>query len=454
MPADGVDVLTLNKLRKDAVLGVRFFDEDAFDDLDLWDRAGATTSKGEPCAIVEALDPNGAGARAGMEENDIVASLNGHEDVSRDEVLSVFRNFAGRIVITVKRADGVSRGNQSDGLPPSILSTPMPRQPQPRASPVARAVVSSQRQPPHGDSSPSAKPAADAPASNSGPPITPRLMKSSIQLHKELKEVGETIQTISDRVEQALVVTRGTRNELRSCALSTRKNLESNPSLTRGTSKEAAPFSPSEKETVSLAATRAAGREAAVHEADNKLRTRLGRAPTPEELNTEVVAELYLQRRDRRRQVTANTPIVEALVELEETSTNGVQLLGEHETKLERILQQLHEVYGELGAHFWQRDAIVNTSNRSAVPRVDDEPTHQVLRLAAEREDTARYLSQQATKAARLEASTMQMNKAEVQRAARRRIDTNAQYYRNDRQGTTFHGWSKEELKLGADTAS
>ena len=424
------DVLRIAKGRQSDRLGVRFYDEDGFDDHDLWSRDGATTRAGAPCAVVEAVDLDGAAARAGMEAEDIIVTLNGHAGISREQVLSLLRSFVGTLDIGVRRADGRPRGNAAAVTAVAKL-------------PIARHKELSRGGGGGGRSSAragiAAKPTVSAPTAAtdaSGPPVTPRLMKSSIQLHKELKEVGETIQNISDRVEQALVITRGTRNQLATCAESTRKSMETNPSLTGGGA--ARPQAPT------VAATRATERAAATHDADQKLRSRLGREPTQEELDVEVEAELHLQRRDRRRQKEVNTPIVEALTELEETSSNGLELLDGHAEKLEHVLRQLHEVYGVLGTHFWQRDAVVNATNRSAVPRLDDEPTHEALRLAAEREDTARHVSNQAIKAARLEASTMQMNKAAVQRAARRRLDMVAQHYRNDRAGTSFHGWTNE----------
>ena len=80
-----------------------------------------------------------------------------------------------------------------------------------------------------------------------------------------------------------------------------------------------------------------------------------------------------------------------------------------------------------------------------------DHPTHEALKLAADREDTARSASNQAVKAAQLEKSRLEAYKADVQRAMLARTQRQMEFKRVDAQGTTFKTWTKEELKMGAE---
>jgi hypothetical protein len=264
--------------------------------------------------------------------------------------------------------------------------------------------------------------------------------------------VRETIEHSCARVDQALKITCGTRDEVHRCAVSVRKQLETNPSISAGhistespprNTEGAAWLSPANK-----AAERATEQRTLEYEAQKTLRVRLGRVPYPDELNDEVAKLRLVKRREQKRQKQVNTPVVEALVELEELCCEGVELLDGHITKLYDVQSQLLEVYEALGAHYNARDAVVATKNRMRVARLEDEPTHEVLSIAAEREDLARVVCNQAVKAARQERSTMAANKAEVQLAVRMRGEMVEQHRRMDKQGCTFKGWSREELKL------
>jgi hypothetical protein len=112
---------------------------------------------------------------------------------------------------------------------------------------------------------------------------------------------------------------------------------------------------------------------------------------------------------------------VEALQELEEIAMLGYQNLAGHQEQLEHQKRLLEEVYDALGGHYHARYEVVHATNRTAVTRLKDEPTHEVLRIALEREDTARQNCNWAIKAARGERSAVMMQKAEVQRSARLR---------------------------------
>ena len=156
---------------------------------------------------------------------------------------------------------------------------------------------------------------------------------------------------------------------------------------------------------------------------------------------------MHRQRKERQRREKVNKPVVEALQELEEIAMLGYQNLAGHQEQLEKQKLLLEEVYDALGGHYHSRDAVVHATNRTAVTRLKDEPTHEVLRIALEREDTARQNCNWAIKAARGERSAVMMQKAEVQRAARLREQMIAQFRHDDLRGTTFKGWGGQELK-------
>ena len=65
-----------------------------------------------------------------------------------------------------------------------------------------------------------------------GIPITPRAVKSSMQLRRELQNVGKSLDCMGRRVEQSLAVVRGTCGELKATLVSVRQRLQANPSLT------------------------------------------------------------------------------------------------------------------------------------------------------------------------------------------------------------------------------
>ena len=246
--------------------------------------------------------------------------------------------------------------------------------------------------------------------------------------------MGRTLERIIKRVEQTLQVVVGVKEELYKCADSVRSRLETNPSLTRD---------PRGKEA--FAAAEAGINTASVFEA---LEKRFGREPTEEMKSVEL--KLAIAKEVKRREVL-NRPVVEALVELEETAIIGSGSLEDHEAKVRRQLAGLWEVYNGLKAHYEGHHTVANAVNRATCHRMIDHPTHEALKLAADREDTARLAANQAVKAAQLEKSRLEAYKADVQRAMLARTKKTMEFKRVDAQGTTFKAWSAEELKMGAE---
>lgn len=455
--------LTLNKKSAADPLRLRFFDDEDFDEDDLWDFAIMTTSAGEPRAVVADIDEGGLAYAAGLRMDDAVIAVGGQTDLDRETVRKLLKEAKGAIVLSVRR-------EECPAAAPAVNASPSmhdPRDATSRRSPPSAPSRGASSSRPKSAAYTAATPGIHSPALPSpgghaagvnAAPVTPRAFKSSLQLHKELREVGDTMEKMTRKVTQALAVVRGTRGEVEACVISVRKSLQLNPSL----SEDLAPAAPSrvdDARTVDMASTssprssvaaqRAAERAAATREAEKKMRLELGRAPEREEVEPHIEAELHRQRKERRRREQVNRPVVEALDELEELALNGCEKMAEHEAQLEHQKELLEEVYNALGNHYHARDKVVNAPSRTNVTRLDDHPTHEVLSVASEREDTARHMGNVAMKAARAERSTIAMQKAEVQRAARLRGEMIAQFRRDDLRGTSFKGWSREELKVG-----
>jgi hypothetical protein len=267
----------------------------------------------------------------------------------------------------------------------------------------------------------------------SGVLLTARGMKSSMQLCRELLEVRDKIHCMEKRIEQAYKATRGTKLELRQSVESCKRSLEQNPSLAVD------PRGPE-----ALAAAEAA---VDVDKIKERYLEQYGAKPTEKALKVET--KLATGTAVRRRE-EANKPVVEALAELEEIASLGVETLQMHEERLFVFLSiTLPEHEQDLGAHFDARDQVVNCKQRKADLLVD-EATHECLRLATEQEDAARWAINEALKAVRRERTAIEVCKADLQRAAQEKLRLMEKYRKDDLRGTTFTSWSKVELHAAA----
>ena len=205
-----------------------------------------------------------------------------------------------------------------------------------------------------------------------------------MQLHNELKGVGRTLERMAKRVDQALSITKGTRREMETTVESARTRLRQNVSLTED------PNSPAGR-----AAAAAAVSEVEVAE---NLEKRFERPISEAELAVELKLEAA---KERRRREAVNKPVVEAVVELEETAVLAVASLRAHEEKLTNAMQKLHDIYNHLASHYDAHQKVATARDRAKVGRVVDHPTHESLRLAAEIDDSARKAANDAVKEAR-----------------------------------------------------
>lgn len=253
-----------------------------------------------------------------------------------------------------------------------------------------------------------------------------------MQLHKELKGVGRTLEHMGRRVEQTLTVTRGVKKEMEATVDSARTRLTQNKSLTED------PNSPAGRKAAAAAVSE-------VEVAEN-LEKRYEREISPAELAVELKLEAS---KERKRREAVNRPVVEALVELEETAVLGVECLQGHEDKLVMYLERLHSIYRHLASHYDAHEKVAKCRDRAKVSKLHDHPTHESLRLAAEYDDSARKAANDAIKACREQKSLLEAFKADVQRAMLGRTKQLMEYNRMDKAGTTFKSWNKEELKLG-----
>ena len=414
--------ITLSRPTANTKLGVRFFDlYDNFYDPHEWVLADVTTEAIDVGArgptltrtnarpVVRAVTPGGLADEAGVKANDIVVSANGSAEITILDMGKMLRDDStGDIHLIVKRRQpraqrggGVSAGPSAMGASGGVLGATAP--------------------PPPDIEQPS------------GIPVTARAVKSSIQLDKELRDVGRTLEKMTKRCSQTLMVVRGVRKELLATQKSVRARLESNPSLTSD---------PRGKEA--QAAAEAAVSDIAVAES---LTERFGYEPTESMLTTELRVE---KSKMIRRAQTLNKPVVEALVELEETATLGAGLLERHDVKVQAYLEQLWEVYASLRGHYEAHHTVASPkADRARVHRLHDHATHEALEIAAQREDSARNAANQALKCAQQEKSTLEAYKADVQRAMLARTQKQMAYKRMDNQGCTFKPYTSEERKLG-----
>ena len=270
--------------------------------------------------------------------------------------------------------------------------------------------------------------------SSGGAPLTARAVKTSMQLHRELRGVSRTLERMATRVDQTLSVTKGTRKEMEATLESARTRLSQNASLTED------PNSPAGRKAAAAAVSE-------VEVAEN-LEKRFERPISEAELAVELKLEAA---KERRRREAVNRPVVEAIVELEETAMLGVAALRVHEEKLTSMMQRLHEIYHHLASHYDAHEKVATARDRARVGKLNDHPTHESLRLAAEIDDSARKAANDAVKAAREQRSLLESFKADVQRAMLTRTKQLMEYHRMDKAGTTFRSWNTEELKLGKD---
>ena len=406
-------------------LGLRLFDlTDNFYDPDQWVLADILTRSEAPGArgpqlmrsnarpVVRSVAPGGLAELAGVRANDIVMMCNGVADIDLLQMGAMLRDGAD-VALKVRRKQAkASRPVGASAGPSTIM-----------AATGGGGGLSSDPPP---------APIIEAP---NGIPLTARAVKSSIQLDKELKDVGRTLEKQTRRLTQTLHVVRGVKIELRKCQASVRTRLETNPSLT---------MDPRGKEA--QAAAEAAVSDVAVAES---LVERFGYEPSESMLATELRIEK--SKMCRRREVL-NKPVVEALTELEETATIGGDVLEKHEEKVQMYLDQLWEVYKVLGGHYSAHHVVASPkADRAKVHRLHDHATHEALEIAAQREDSARHAMNMALKAVQAEKSSLEARKADVQRAMLARTQRQMEFKRMDNQGCTFREWTVDELKLGAD---
>ena len=270
-----------------------------------------------------------------------------------------------------------------------------------------------------------------------GLPLTPRQIKSSVQLKGEVGVVRRNMQRMEQRTNMALTIVRGQHQELEKCSLGMRQMIEQNPTICK------APHSPE-----AYAAANAAVDEDAVLE---RARTRFGREPRA----SEMAVELRLARgKERARREESNAPVVEAMKEMLENCELGEVVLLKHAETLERCCKALNELNCTLATHLTAHAAVAGAktaTSRCTVARADDNATHEALKLATKAEASARQAALEGTKAAQRERGNLEARKADMRRAVAERTKLQQGYYRQDNAGTSFKGWSSEELKHGAD---
>ena len=97
MPTRALKEVKIFKASEEERLGIRFVRDDDGFDREMWGRDDAVTP------IVAALDPNGEAARAGMEIDDMVLSINGQTGLSNTEAAAMLRDLSGTIVVVVRK---------------------------------------------------------------------------------------------------------------------------------------------------------------------------------------------------------------------------------------------------------------------------------------------------------------------------------------------------------------
>ena len=114
----------LYKESEDERLGIRFVRDDDGFDRDMWGRDDAVTP------IVAALDPKGEAARAGIEIDDMVLSINGQTGLSNTEAAAMLRDLMGNIVIVLRKTIWLGQQAHMGGAAAQEdVSTPTPETP-------------------------------------------------------------------------------------------------------------------------------------------------------------------------------------------------------------------------------------------------------------------------------------------------------------------------------------
>ena len=428
-------------------VGFRLYTDTGLDARRLWGMKGIRLQAGrssEACPqrpVVAWTSMDGLARRAGLLQHHVILAMNEVVDPSHMEVRERMHTLLGEIVLVVKPLDLVLEQSKLQptprqasgadwGLMPNWDSSPRPGVPSTKPQPGS--VAASPRPPRSTRREPVVPPKIDA----HGQPLTARGMKSAMQLHKELKEVGQTMHHMRKRVEQALSFTRGTRLQLLRSAESTMKIIQNNPSLT---------LNPSSPEAYALAADEV--REIKVRE---EYFRQYGVEPSEDAFKVELqLATGKLV----RRHTEAVKLVQEALSELQEIAELGAESLASHEENLRKFLEIiLPEHEQDLRAHFNARERVVKTTNRFEADHLVDEATHDCLRLATESECLARYTLNRALKAARRERSVLEACKADLQRAAQQKHRVLEKHKHDDLRGTTFLSWNQMDLTEGWNT--
>lgn len=123
LPPRGLREIRIFKAHEDERLGIRFVRDDEGFDRQLWGRDDMV------CPIVAALDPKGEAARAGIEIDDMVLSINGQTGLSNTEAAAMLRDLQGTIVVVVRKCVwlGVSSSVQIEQQQPSTPTPETPR---------------------------------------------------------------------------------------------------------------------------------------------------------------------------------------------------------------------------------------------------------------------------------------------------------------------------------------
>ena len=417
-------------------LGLRIASDKELDKRRLWglpeirlpDKLGQAPFRQRP--VVAWVDPQGGAARAGLLLDDVVLAINGHLNPSSVDFGDLIGTDGTSTFIVRPVAHLPSVASMSKQLPLKAKgSTAKPCEKQMRQGDVLSELTGSPT------SSFTAVPTAvvwvPVPRVLTTTALTPRGMKSSILLHKELKDVSRSMSKMMTRVDQALAVVRGTQQELFASVESCRKNLEQNPSLR---------LQPTDSDALEEA--RDEVRKDVIRETYIE---RYGVEPSEATLKHEFKLEVS---KVARRRSEANKPVLQAMAELEEIASLGAQTLGtQEETLLNFLTVALPQRVLELDGHCSARHQVVQTKDRFTVSHLEDHATHECLRLAAEQENSARAAVTEALKIVRRERSALEVCKADLQRAMQEKGRILARHRVNNRRGTTFTAWNSEDIK-------
>ena len=162
----------------------------------------------------------------------------------------------------------------------------------------------------------------------------------------------------------------------------------------------------------------------------------------------ELAVELKLEAaKERRRREAVNKPVVEAVVELEETAVLAVASLRAHEEKLTNAMQKLHDIYNHLASHYDAHQKVATARDRAKVGRVVDHPTHESLRLAAEIDDSARKAANDAVSTLAAFAHRSLQGRRPESNAPRTTVDG----VPSDGKAEPFPHMEQERIKLGIE---